>query len=879
MTGTVDGLASNIKTKSGTQVTAEDIQNNNFISNNNFYIQAGISTGYSKSKQESKSHTEKAVVTDIKGLDENAKITYNDSKNIKYQGTQAQDTTFVYNNVENITKEAVELNNYYKSKGNSSGIGINVGLTSNEPSISLNVNASKNKLNTDETVYQNGSFVDVNEVHNNTKNMQLSGFTQTGGKVTGNIENLNIESKQNTSKTKGDTKGTNLGVNLLTGTPTGNISASRTKGDRNFVDNQSTFVVGKDSNLKIGNVDNTASIIGTTDNGKIAIENYTGKNLENSNKLKTVGSSVGTSGVGINYSKSEKEGIARNTVIGNVSIDNTNNSDINYDITKANEITKDSSSSTNVYVEDNLVKAIANPEEFKNKIEVAKIEVDSLKNSVTKSIDNILNGDKSQDISKPERRQLEEIKEAVIRVQTAKEIEAIATKDLTDPKVQAELGVEIEKFNSNDPNLSPKVKERIEYLRSKGETVVAFYDKSTDKIFINETAKENEIRPSIAREWKIREDLKEDKGKLNAEGKVRATVAGEIAYNEVLGRTEKKPAAKLNINNLVSAKMNLDSEVSADIITKEDREKRILLRDTYVYKNLPDGVRTAFGAGEVIGSVGRAGRAYILIKTGSALLAIPEPTLIIKAVGGGLVLYGAAEGAFAASNSVEGIQETYYGYTNQKDKVSINPGKILLGEDKYIILDNISASAGTQAFQIADYTKTKAETEKATKTLSNRSKISNQSKPTFIVNNGTKQKSVYPNFDFDHVIGGDVSKNGKKVTGGHSLVKGDVRISKVIDKPDINGVYNAEVEIYNPVTQKWELKITKTENRNTMFPFNWTEERIKSEIRSAWDSKEFRVITNARGKSWQGTSESGIKIEGYINPDKTTAYPIYNGER
>ncbi|WP_035901421.1 hypothetical protein, partial [Fusobacterium necrophorum] len=79
---------------------------------------------------------------------------------------------------------------------------------------------------------------------------------------------------------------------------------SLTNGNRNFVDNQSTFVVGKDSNLKIENVDNTASIIGTTDNGKISIENYRGRNLENSDKLKIVGSSIGTSGVGFNYSNS-----------------------------------------------------------------------------------------------------------------------------------------------------------------------------------------------------------------------------------------------------------------------------------------------------------------------------------------------------------------------------------------------------------------------------------------------------------------------------------------------------------------------------------------------------------------------------------------------
>ena len=58
-------------------------------------------------------------------------------------------------------------------------------------------------MNSNGTTYQNGSFVNVDEVHNNTKNMTLSGFNQEGGTVTGNIENLKIESKQNISVTKG----------------------------------------------------------------------------------------------------------------------------------------------------------------------------------------------------------------------------------------------------------------------------------------------------------------------------------------------------------------------------------------------------------------------------------------------------------------------------------------------------------------------------------------------------------------------------------------------------------------------------------------------------------------------------------------------------
>ena len=62
-------------------------------------------------------------------------------------------------------------------------------------------------MNTNGTNFQNGRFVNVDEVHNNTKNMTFSGFNQEGGTVTGNIQNLTILSKQNTSTTKGSTKG------------------------------------------------------------------------------------------------------------------------------------------------------------------------------------------------------------------------------------------------------------------------------------------------------------------------------------------------------------------------------------------------------------------------------------------------------------------------------------------------------------------------------------------------------------------------------------------------------------------------------------------------------------------------------------------------
>ncbi len=62
-----------------------------------------------------------------------------------------------------------------------------------------------------------------------------------------------------------------------------------------------------------------------------------------------------------------------------------------------------------------------------------------------------------------------------------------------------------------------------------------------------------------------------------------------------------------------------------------------------------------------------------------------------------------------------------------------------------------------------------------------------------------------------------------------------------------------------------------------MFPKNWNEERIVLEVKSAWGSKDFKIEKTMRGKEWSGTSISGVKIKGYINPDKVTAFPEYEG--
>ena len=90
------------------------------------------------------------------------------------------------------------------------------------------------------------------------------------------------------------------------------------------------------SNLKIGKVENTVAAIGTSENGKLSIDEYVGHDLENVDKLKTVGASVGVSAsgitsLGVNYSDRKQEGITKNTVIGNVEIGKSSSAEINKD--------------------------------------------------------------------------------------------------------------------------------------------------------------------------------------------------------------------------------------------------------------------------------------------------------------------------------------------------------------------------------------------------------------------------------------------------------------------------------------------------------------------------------------------------------------------
>ena len=391
-TGTIKGLADN----QGTRQTNYDANGSvgkqgakNASANNNFYANIGVNAGISKSKSTSNSHTENAVVTTMKPADENSSITYNNVNNITYQGTQAQGGTFIYNNVANIQKEAVELHNSYTSSSSSRGInagatigyGHKIQTTGNGGSISV----SRSNQNTVETIHANGSFTNVNEVHNNTGTMTLSGFNQEGGKVTGNIGKVEVISRQNTSTTTGSSKGVNLGISA-NGVPSSvTINASRTNGSRAFVDNQSTFVVGEGSNLHVGTVENTGAVIGKEGNSTFKIDSYAGKDIQNYDTMKTTGGLLGIStgkpritNVGFNQDSRDKQGITRNTVVGDVEIAEAEGSPINRDLGKANEVTKDTHRSTNINVESQTIEYLTSPGKLKEDIGKAKDEIEAV---------------------------------------------------------------------------------------------------------------------------------------------------------------------------------------------------------------------------------------------------------------------------------------------------------------------------------------------------------------------------------------------------------------------------------------------------------------------------------------------------------------------
>ena len=331
--------------------------------------------------------------------------------------------------------------------------------------------------------------------------------------------------------------------------------------------------------------------------------------------MTTTGGSIGVSlggkpkitNVGFNQDSRDKQGITRNTVVGDVEIAEAEGSPINRDLGKANEVTKDTHSSTNINVEPQVIEYISNPTKFKEDLEVAILEGKATGETVLKSIENIVNGGK-EDIGDPERRAINEIKEAVIRVKTAPQMESIAkAKDLNSPNVLKELDIAaIEKYDPYDPNLPIKVRQRVEKTLKDGKIPGVFYDEITNKIFVYKGMEDDlKIRAGIAREWKISEDLKNEKGKPNEEGRLKATVAGELAYDDMMKRGREGKTESISTDRFADAVMDVNSEVTADDLLKDIKkgltDTAKWIKNTPVYKEGEKIVKNPIGYSVSVG--------------------------------------------------------------------------------------------------------------------------------------------------------------------------------------------------------------------------------------------------------------------------------------
>ena len=113
------------------------------------------------------------------------------------------------------------------------------------------------------------------------------------------------------------------------------------------------------------------------------------------------------------------------------------------------------------------------------------------------------------------------------------------------------------------------------------------------------------IRAGIAREWKISEDLKNEKGKPNEEGRLKATVAGELAYDDMMKRGREGKTESISTDRFADAVMDVNSEVTADDLLKDIKkgltDTAKWIKNTPVYKEGEKIVKNPIGYSVSVG--------------------------------------------------------------------------------------------------------------------------------------------------------------------------------------------------------------------------------------------------------------------------------------
>ena len=635
------------------------------------------------------------------------------------------------------------------------------------------------------------------------------------------------------------------------------------------------------SNLKIGKVENTASAIGTTENGKLSTDEYVGHNLENVDKLKTAGGSVGvsTSGltsIGVNYSDKKQEGITKNTVIGNVEIEKSSGDEINRDLDTMTEITEDRDFKTNINVESQTINYIKNPEKFKEDLQKAKNEIYDIYHAVDSTVN--LQGKENRNISE----QLGEVRQAKViynlidsRLQEAKNQEDIAK---AFEGASEDLGYKV-KVIFTDPSNSPQLigvdKNGNKYIKDG----TAYVDENTGigYILVNTKSPANSTKAgvigTIAEEQSHVIGKKEGKQKVVPDGSQKGLESLGRPTNDYFKKQYSKNDKAIDLKSDGKDYSNVDfGENVGDHISSEDLKfknnykKNVLPKHKGYQKFLKNTLSIALdvsplgvvkGATEaILGYDAITGEELDLVtrtmgiipifddiyKTGRRGVKLLTPTRKVEAV--------LADGTKAVVN----IDDTIKGTNNTKKIISSTDTSITKIEVETPKIKPVEDIIGT--------------------------KTGNKELNNAINTRGTEyyldlraQKATAP-IDFDgHIINGEINARGRAV-GGHSMLGGNVRIDAYAAKNPIspNGVRNVVISVYDPSTGTWIQKVDRfgEPQLTTLFPENWSKSRIIVEVDIAYKN---RIISQTRRNIWKGTTPSGIKVEGYIAPN-TTVFPL-----
>ncbi len=120
-----------------------------------------------------------------------------------------------------------------------------------------------------------------------------------------------------------------------------------------------------------------------------------------------------------------------------------------------------------------------------------------------------------------------------------------------------------------------------------------------------------------------------------------------------------------------------------------------------------------------------------------------------------------------------------------------------------------------------------------------------------------------------HLFHGEINRRGNAVGFHHEGSIGHIgkaRVSAITVAPDAQGLYKAKVEVFDSRTVSWVTKGPES----TFFPKQMSRADVLKNIDEAFARK---TMTGAK---WEGVSDSGIKIGGYVDAhgNIATAFPL-----